>query len=66
MPNNHAVLAYIPETRENSKYFENVKTREDFYNMPLLKAMAKRFPELDFYIVANTGKNDDAKLLNIH
>lgn len=54
MPDKHAVLVYIPETRE------------DFYDMPLLKAMAERFPKLDFHIVANTGKNDLAPLSNVH
>ena len=53
MPKHHEVLAYIPEAREG------------FYNMPLLKEIAKRFPDTIFHIVANSGGNDQDPLPNI-
>jgi glycosyltransferase involved in cell wall biosynthesis len=54
MPEKHAVLAYIPANRE------------EFYNMPLLKKVAKHFSNLDFHIVANSGENDSEKLPNVY
>lgn len=53
-PQKHAVISYIPEARE------------DFYGMDLLKMVATAFPSVDFYIVANSGKNDKQPLNNIH
>jgi len=53
VPEKHAVLSYIPESRE------------DFYNMPLVKEMAKQFPEVDFHIVANAGEHDTECLPNV-
>lgn len=46
MPDQHAVLAYVPEHRE------------EFYGMTLLKEIAEHFPDITFHIVANSGKND--------
>ncbi len=43
-PKKHGVLSYIPEGRE------------DFYNIELVKQVAKRFPDVRFHIVANSGK----------
>ncbi len=53
-PKTHAVLSYIPHSRES------------FYGMEKLKALAKRHPEIPFYIVANNGENDTDKLPNVH
>lgn len=53
MPEKHAVLVYVPEYRE------------EFYNMKLVKEIAKHFPDLKFHIVANTGENDLNPLDNI-
>lgn len=53
MPEFHEVLAYIPEGRE------------DFYNLSLLKEIAKRFPNIIFHVVANSGKNDKSPLPNL-
>lgn len=54
MPENHGVLSYIPESRQ------------DFYGIDLLRKMARRFPEVPFYVVANTGAQDPADLPNVH
>ena len=43
MPERHAVLAYLPEGRE------------DFYGWQQIKFLAGRFPTIPFYIVANNG-----------
>lgn len=43
MPESHAVLAYLPEGRE------------DFYGWQQIKFLAGRFPNIPFYIVANDG-----------
>lgn len=53
MPERHAVLAYIPEARE------------EFYGMPLLKEIAGRYPDVRFHIVANSGKLDGHPLPNL-
>lgn len=53
-PEEHMVLSYMPETREQ------------FYGIEILKELAKRHPEVPFCIVANDGKNDSHKLPNIH
>ena len=49
MPEKHAVIVYAPEYRE------------EFYNMELVKEVAQCLPDLEFHIVANTGKNDFKK-----
>ena len=54
MPERHGVLSYIPEFRQN------------FYGIDLLRQMARRFPEVPFYVVANTGAQDPGDLPNIH
>lgn len=54
MPPSHAVLAYIPEDREQ------------FYGIETAKSLAAKHPDIPFYIVANRGKNDVNKLSNIH
>ena len=53
-PKKHSVLSYVPETRE------------EFYGMTLLKKIAEHFSDIDFHIVANSGKNDNRKLHNMH
>ena len=53
MPERHAVLAYIPETKE------------EFYGMPLLKEIARRYPDICFHITANSGSHDKCPLPNI-
>lgn len=53
-PEKHSVLSYIPEFRE------------DFYGISLVKKIAEHFKNVDFYIVANEGKNDTEKLPNMH
>lgn len=54
MPERHGVLSYIPESRQ------------DFYGIDLLRDMARRFPEVPFYVVANTGSQDPGDLPNLH
>lgn len=53
MPDKHAVLAYIPETRE------------EFYGMPLLKKLARQLPDVAFHVVANSGKHDENPCPNV-
>jgi len=48
---NHAVLTYIP------------KGREKFYGMHYIDELAKRFPDINFHIVAND--NDSINLKNV-
>lgn len=52
-PNQHAVMVYAPETRE------------DFYGMPLVEQLAIRCPHITFHIVANTGTSNRPKPDNI-
>lgn len=54
IPEKHRVLSYIPEVREA------------FYGMELVKNVAQQFSNIEFHIVANTGKNDMQKLPNIY
>ena len=49
-PSQHAILSYIPEDKTA------------FYGLPELKHLAKRFPDIDFHIVANSGAADTEKL----
>ncbi|MBR4123687.1 MAG: hypothetical protein IKT93_04650, partial [Clostridia bacterium] len=53
-PKKHSVLSYIPEFRE------------DFYGISLVKKIAEHFKNIDFYIIANEGKNDTEKLPNMY
>lgn len=53
MPKEHAVLSYIPSHRA------------DFYGMDLFRYLAENLPKVNFYIVANDGKNDVDGLPNI-
>lgn len=53
MPIHHEVIAYIPETRE------------EFYNMDIMKKLAQEHPSILFHVVANSGNNDNNKLSNI-
>lgn len=54
VPKTHAVLSYIPQHRES------------FYGVEKLKALARRHPDIPFYIVANDGENDTDRLPNMH
>lgn len=54
MPKQHAVLSYIPALRE------------DFYGMPIVRALAEQFSDVPFYIVANDGQNDSMPPRNLH
>lgn len=54
MPRSHAVLAYIPEPRET------------FYGKEIMLYLAKKHPEVPFYIVANGGIHDPMPLSNVH
>ena len=52
-PKKHRVLSYIPEEKE------------DFYNIDLLKKLARYYPDIEFIVVANYGVNDHDKVQNI-
>lgn len=54
IPERHGVLSYIPEFRQ------------EFYGIDLLRQLARRFPEVPFYVVANTGAQDPGDLPNVH
>lgn len=53
LPDNHAVLSYIPETRA------------EFYGIRELRYLAEKFPHIDFHIVANNGQSDTKPLPNL-
>lgn len=53
-PETHMVLCYLPEGRET------------FYGIEILKALAKKHPEVPFCILANNGGKDAQKLPNLH
>lgn len=53
LPDKHAVLSYIPEKRA------------EFYGMRELHYLAKKFPHIDFHIVANSGQHDSELLPNV-
>lgn len=53
LPDNHAVLSYIPEKRA------------EFYGIRELRYLAEKFPHIDFHVVANSGESDAKPLPNI-
>lgn len=53
MPNEHAILAYIPSCRA------------DFYGIDIMRRLAADLPDVMFYIVANNGEGDPDKLPNM-